>query len=84
MEVTILKITQDKSLHLGIKEMLKFLSDVLYIKEVICIDEYEAILDCSCGDDLEYVFENMMFGVYADYGRGGKEWETQENVKVMI
>lgn len=59
------------------KVLLKFFVDVLYIKEVIGIEEYEDILDCRCGDDLECVFENMMMDVYKAYGRGDMEWETQ-------
>lgn len=66
------------------KTLLKFFSDVLYIKEIICLEEYEDILDCSCGDDLEEVFENMMVDVYRAYGRGGLEWETRQGEMIHI
>ena len=62
------------------KVLLKFFTDVLYIKEVICIEEYEDIMECTCGDDLEEVFENMLLDIYVDYKRGVMEWETKEGM----
>lgn len=59
------------------KTLLKFFSDVMYLKEIICIEEYHDIMDCCDGDDLDNVFENMMLDLYKDYGRGEMQWEMR-------
>lgn len=59
------------------KGVLGFLCDVLYLKEVINLDEFEDIMSCSSYCDLEDVFEGMMIDVYRDYGRGEMAWEMK-------
>ena len=53
-----------------VKVMLKFIADVLYIKEVICFEELDAIYDSVNADDLDNVFEKMMKGEFNVYRRG--------------
>jgi hypothetical protein len=52
------------------KTVIGFLADVLYIKEVICYEEFEAIQDCKTPMDLDAVFEKMMRGEFNVYRRG--------------
>ena len=52
------------------KLLLKFLADVLYLKEVICFEEYEGIMDVKVYEDLDDVFEKMMKEEYNAYKRG--------------
>lgn len=51
------------------KVILKFLSDVMYLRSVISIREYEAIMDCCTPSDLDNVFEKMMKEEYVVYER---------------
>lgn len=57
-------------LLLNNKEILKFLADVLYVKGIICYEEYEDILDVSGGDGLEEIIEKMLNDGYNIYRRG--------------
>lgn len=52
------------------KILLKFFTDVLYLKGVICFDELDDIMDCCTPSDLDNVFEKMMRGEYNAYRRG--------------
>lgn len=52
------------------KILLKFFSDVLYLKGVICFDELEDIMECCTPNDLDNVFDKMMRGEYNAYRRG--------------
>ena len=52
------------------KILLKFIADVLYLKEVICFDEYEGIMEVQKYEDLDIVFEKMMKEEYNAYRRG--------------
>lgn len=62
------------------KGVLGFLCDVLYLKEVINIEEFEDIMSCSSCCDLDDVFESMMMDEYRDYGRGDMEWEMKNGI----
>lgn len=68
-------VCNDKIVDKGI---LKFICDVLYLKEIIYIEEYDDIMDCSTCEDLDDVFENMMLDMYRDYGRGDMQWELKD------
>ena len=57
------------------KIVLKFFSDVLYLKGVLCFEELDAIMDCSTHDDLDVVFEKMMKEEFNNYRRGDVDWE---------
>lgn len=52
------------------KLLVKFLADVLYLKEVICFEEYEGIMDIRSYSDMDEVFEKMMKEEYNAYRRG--------------
>lgn len=52
------------------KLTLGFLADVLYLKEIICYEEFEAIQNVKTAEQLGDVFENMIGGVYNVYKRG--------------
>lgn len=52
------------------KIVLQFFADVLYIKEIICYEEYEAILDSSNTLDLDNITEKMLRGEYNVYKKG--------------
>ena len=57
------------------KVVLKFFTDVLYLKGILCFEEYDGIMDCSCYKDLDNVFEKMMREEYNNYRRGDIDWE---------
>lgn len=57
------------------KILLKFFTDVLYLKGVLCYDEFDDIMDCSRPEDLDNVFEKMMRGNYNSYRRGDLDYE---------
>lgn len=50
--------------------MLKFFSDLLYIKGILCFDEYDAIMESCTPTDLDNVFEGIMRGTFNNYRRG--------------
>lgn len=52
------------------KIIIKFFTDVLYLNNIICFDEYDDIMECCCVQDLDNVFEKMMQGKYNTYRRG--------------
>lgn len=52
------------------KILLKFVSDVMYLKGVINFDELEDIMNCCDAFDLDMVFDKMMRGEYNAYRRG--------------
>lgn len=57
------------------KILLKFFADVMYLKGLICFEEFECILDCSTPEDLDSVFERMMKEDFNYYARGENNWE---------
>ena len=52
------------------KITLGFLTDVLYIKGIICFEEYEEIMDSSTAPDLDKIVEKMLRDEYNVYKRG--------------
>ena len=56
------------------KVLLKFITDVLYLKGVLCFNEFEDIMECCKAEDLDEVFEKMMRGQYNAYRRGDVGW----------
>lgn len=54
------------------KIVLKFLADVLYIKEFICYEEFEDIMNACTPEDLDNIFEKMARREYNVYKRGEK------------
>lgn len=51
------------------KILLKFFSDVLYLKGVICYDELDDIMNVCIPSDLDVIFEKMMKEEYDAYRR---------------
>lgn len=45
---------------MDIHVVLKFLADLLYIKRIICYEEYDDILSSACCDDLDFIIEKLM------------------------
>ena len=52
------------------KVTIKFFADVLYLKGVICFDEYEDIMECCTPECLDRVIEKMFKDEYNPYLRG--------------
>lgn len=52
------------------KVVIKFFSDVLYLNNILCFEEYEDIMECQTPEDLDKVFEKMMKEEYNAYTRG--------------
>lgn len=52
------------------KLTLGFLADVLYIKGIICFEEFEAINDVVEPSDLNIIVEKMLKGEYNAYKKG--------------
>lgn len=59
------------------KIILKFFSDVLYIKGILCYEEYEDIMNCCDMKDLDDIFEKMLNEEYNGYKRGELPWRGQ-------
>lgn len=51
---------------------------MLYIKGVLCFDEYDAIMECCDENDLDDVFEGMMRGTFNNYRRGEVDGDFDE------
>lgn len=49
---------------------LGFLADVLYIKGIICFEEFEAIQEVKHPSDLNDIVEKMLRGDYNAYRKG--------------
>jgi hypothetical protein len=62
-------MTQSK-LSGDVKLMLGFFADVLYVKEVLCFEEFNAIMEAKYPSDLEDIFERLMRGEFNVYKRG--------------
>ena len=52
------------------KLVLGFLADVLYIKGIICLDEFETILEAKNAQDVGDIVERMLRGDFNAYKRG--------------
>jgi hypothetical protein len=60
------------------KVILKFFTDVLYLKGMLCYEELNAIYDARSPSDLDGIFESMMRGEYNVYKRGEPYTATGE------
>lgn len=49
------------------KVTLKFIADILYVKAIICLEEYEAILDASTMRCLDDIVDRMLRDEYSSY-----------------
>lgn len=61
------------------KVILKFFSDVLYLKGYLCAEELEDIYDAVHPSDLDKIFEKMMSNKYNVYKRGEGYVRRNEN-----
>lgn len=52
------------------KIVLKFLADILYLKGIICFDEYDDILESRDYSDLDKIIDKMIRGNYNVYRKG--------------
>lgn len=52
------------------KSVIGFLADVLYVKGLICYDEFEAIMDAKNDEDLGVIVERLLRGDFSVYKRG--------------
>lgn len=52
------------------KLMIGFMADVLYIKGIICYEEFEAMMDARVPSDLEVIVEKMLGGNFNGYKKG--------------
>lgn len=52
------------------KVAIKFIADVLYCKDLLFFDEYEAIMDCKSPQDLDNVIDKMLRGEYSGHYKG--------------
>lgn len=52
------------------KTLVGFLADVLYMKGIVCYDEFEAIMDAKNEQDLGNVVERMLRGEFNVYKKG--------------
>lgn len=52
------------------KVLTKFIADILYIKGILCYDEFEDIMDARNVDDLDIITEKMFNDEYNPYRRG--------------
>lgn len=52
------------------KSVVGFLADVLYVKGLICYDEFEAIMDAKDDRDLGEIVERMLRGDFNAYKKG--------------
>ena len=52
------------------KIILKFFADVLYIKGIVCFEEYDAIMDSKTSLCLDNIVENMLCETYNPLKRG--------------
>ncbi len=55
---------------MDVKVILKFIADLLYLKGYICYQEYNDILSCNCCEDLDFIVEKNIRGVYNVYVQG--------------
>lgn len=56
------------------KIVLKFLADVLYVKEIINIGEYDDILDSRNGHNLDEIIDKMLGGDYIALHKKGESY----------
>lgn len=52
------------------KVAIGFLADVLYVKEILHFEEYEAIMNAKSPSDLEVIVDKLLRGEYSAYRKG--------------
>lgn len=52
------------------KSVLGFIADVLYIKGLICYDEFESIMDAKSDEELGHIVEKLLRGDFNAYKKG--------------
>lgn len=52
------------------KLVLGFIADILYIKGMLCYDEYDTILNAKNAQDLEAIVERFLRGDFNGYKKG--------------
>lgn len=52
------------------KVVLKFLADILYIKGIICFEEFDDVMNSKDFTDLDNITEKMIRGEYNVYRKG--------------
>lgn len=52
------------------KVLAKFLADILYIKGIICFEEFEDIMESKTFHDLDNIVEKLLRSEYNVYKRG--------------
>lgn len=53
------------------KIILKFFTDLLYVKGIICIEEYDDIMSVKTSSDLDVIIEKMLREEYNVFKRAG-------------
>lgn len=56
------------------KLVLKFLADVLYVKEIINVNEYEDVLDARNPSELDNIVDKMLGGGYVGKIKKGESY----------
>ena len=52
------------------KIVLKFIADILYVKQALCYEEYEDIMEASIPSDLDTIVDKMLKEEYNVYKQG--------------
>ena len=52
------------------KVAIKFIADLLYAREILYYDEFEAIMDACTPEDLDRIIRRMLDGEFKNYRRG--------------
>ncbi len=52
------------------KVVIKFIADLLYSKDLLFFDEFEAIMSAKTPEDLDVIIENILRGEYHGYRKG--------------
>ena len=52
------------------KIVIKFIADLLYCKDLIFFDEFEAIMEAKTPEDLDDIIDKILRGEYHGYRKG--------------
>lgn len=52
------------------KNVIGFLADVLYLKGILCFEEFEAVMDAKNAEDLGEIVERMLRSDFNVYKKG--------------
>lgn len=64
-------IKEDKVYKTTVDKLtLGFIADVLYIKGIICYEEFEDIMNVTCAEDLGVITEKLLRSDYNVFKRG--------------